>query len=282
MATRSHVEFAAELKPTWCPGCGDYGVLSCMFKAMAEMNLAPENVALITGIGCSSRVAGFVNAYGFNAVHGRALPMALGVKMANPNLTVVAAGGDGDGFAIGGGHIPHIARKNLDITYIVMDNQNYGLTKGQVSPTSMLTYESGTTPYGSIEMPLNPIALALTYGASFVARAYSSNVKETTDLIAKGIKHPGFAFLQVLSPCPVFNKVDTFKAFSTRVQPMPEGWDPSNRVAALTLALTEEKVHLGVFYQVQAPTYEARWEDLRAKAKGEGHASLEALVQRYL
>jgi len=253
-----------------------------MFKAMAELDLAPENVALITGIGCSSRVAGFVNTYAFNAVHGRALPMALGVKMANPNLTVVAAGGDGDGFAIGGGHIPHIARKNLDIAYIVMDNQNYGLTKGQASPTSMLSYEAGTTPYGSIEMPLNPIALALTYGATFVARGYSSNVKETTELIMKGITHPGFAFLQILSPCPVFNKVDTFKAFSTRIQPMPEGWDSTNRLAALTLALTEEKVHLGIFYQVEAPTYEARWEDLRAKSKAEGHTSLEALVQRYL
>ena len=249
--SKTSQDYQAELKPTWCPGCGDFGVLSCLYKAFAALDLPPEEVALIAGIGCSSRIPGFVNVYGFNAVHGRALPMALGVKMANPELTVVATGGDGDGFAIGGGHIPHVARKNLDIAYIIMDNQIYGLTKGQAAPTSSFAFETGTTPYGAVEMPLNPIALALTYGATFVARGYSSQVKELTDLIVKAIDHKGFAFLQVLSPCPTFNKVDTFKAYATRVAPIPETHDVTNLTAALHLALTEDKTHLGIFYQVR-------------------------------
>lgn len=274
-------DYQTEYKPTWCPGCGDFGVLSAIYRALAQLEVDPKSVAVISGIGCSSRIPGFINTYGFNGVHGRALPMAMGVKLATPRLTVIAAGGDGDGFAIGGGHIPHVARRNVDIVYIVMDNQIYGLTKGQVAPTSSITFETGTTPYGSVEDPLNPIALALVYGATFVARGFSSQAKELADLIVKGIEHPGFAFIQVLSPCPTFNKVDTFKAYQSRVVPIPPEHDTTDRLKALHLALTEEKLHLGVFYQVRKPTFEERWGEVVQRARAGREANVEALLERY-
>jgi 2-oxoglutarate ferredoxin oxidoreductase subunit beta len=273
--------YKTDYKPTWCPGCGDYGVLAALYKAMAALDLSTENTALISGIGCSSRIPGFVNVYGFNSVHGRGLPMAMGVKLARPELTVIMAGGDGDGFAIGGGHLPHVARRNVDLTYIVMDNQIYGLTKGQAAPTSSLSFETGTTPYGAIEEPVNPIAFALVYGATFVARGFSSRQKELTDLMVAAIRHKGFSFLQVLSPCPTFNKVDTFKAYSSRIADMPGGHDASDSRSALALALGEDKLHMGIFYQAAKPTFQDRWAEVMARSLEEGPVTLEDLVNRY-
>ncbi len=192
-------------KPTWCPGCGDYGVLEATTRALATLQVEPHRVAVVSGIGCSSRFPIFLNAYGFHSVHGRVLPIATGLKVANPELTVLAVGGDGDGLAIGAGHFPHAARRNPDITYIMMDNSIYGLTKGQISPTSRLQQRSSTTPWGNVDRPLNPVAMAVAAGASFVARGVSWAVAELADLIRQGIEHRGFAFIHAVSPCPTFN-----------------------------------------------------------------------------
>jgi 2-oxoglutarate/2-oxoacid ferredoxin oxidoreductase subunit beta len=163
-------DYKSELKPIWCPGCGDYSVLQAVFRALAAVGRAPHEMAFVSGIGCSSRIPGYTTAYGFNSVHGRALPIAQGIKLANPDLLVLAAGGDGDGFSIGGGHVAHLVRRNVDITYLVMDNQIYGLTKGQLSPTSPRGYKSCTSRYGSLEDPVNPLMYMLGYGAHFVAQ----------------------------------------------------------------------------------------------------------------
>ncbi len=245
-------DYKSDVKPTWCPGCGDFGVLSAVYKAMAQLQLRPDQTVAVSGIGCSSRIPYFLRTYGIHGIHGRALPIAQGVKLANPELTVLVFGGDGDFFAIGAGHLPHVCARNVDITAIVMDNSTYGLTKGHTSPTSPIGQKTKSTPYGQIVQPLNPVLLAITYGASFVARGYSAKPQQLTDLIVQGIKHKGFAFIHVESPCTEFN--NTFNYFDSAVEDLPPDWDPTDREAAMHLALTEEKVHLGVFYKVETPT----------------------------
>ncbi|MDW8367971.1 MAG: 2-oxoacid:ferredoxin oxidoreductase subunit beta, partial [Abditibacteriales bacterium] len=287
-AQRKWSDYRSEIKPTWCPGCGDFGVLAAIHRAFARLNLDPKNIVLVSGIGCSGRLPEFVSTYGLHGVHGRALPIATGIKLANPALTVVAVGGDGDGFAIGGGHVPHAARRNVDITYIVMDNQVYGLTKGQPSPTTprgdaaLKTSSSMAkmAPYGEIlEAPLNMLAMVLVYGASFVARGFSGQPKQLEDIIVKAIQHKGFSFVQVMSPCPTwFNTYDPWKDGSV---PLPN-WDPSNRVAAIDLALTEDKFHLGIFYQDQRPSYDELYGTVIEKAQGEKQATLETLLDRFM
>ncbi|MBI4321955.1 MAG: 2-oxoacid:ferredoxin oxidoreductase subunit beta [Chloroflexi bacterium] len=275
---RSPLDYKGQLKPIWCPGCGAYGVLSSLYRALTVLDLDPENVVIVSGIGCSSRIPGFVNAYGFHGVHGRALPLATGVKVANPALTVIAAGGDGDGLAIGGGHLPHAARRNVDFTYILMDNSVYGQTKGQSSPTSKQSKGTKSTPYGSPEVPLNPIAMALAYDASFVARGYSANAAQLTDLIVQGIRHRGFSFIQVISPCVTWN--DTYKEHSSRVVEIPSEHDSSDKVRAFALALEQEKDSLGVFYCAARPTYEDTLAAIRQEARGKGAGGLEGLFDR--
>ena len=193
-------DFRNKVKPNWCPGCGDFSVLAAMQRAFANLGLEPEDVAIVSGIGCSGRISGYINAYGFHGVHGRALPIAQGLKLANRNLTVVAAGGDGDGYAIGLGHTLHAIRRNIDITYIVMDNHVYGLTKGQTSPRSDVGFKTSSTPKGAVESKIAPMEMALTAGAGFVAQAFSSDVKQMTRLIEEGIKHKGFSIINVYSP----------------------------------------------------------------------------------
>lgn len=253
-------EYRSDEKPMWCPGCGDFGVLSATFKAMQTLQLKPWEIVVASGIGCSSRIPFFISSYGFHVVHGRALPVAQGVKLANPALTVFAMGGDGDFFSIGPGHIPHAANRNMNITAVVMDNSTYGLTKGQTSPTSPLGRKTKTTPYGSIVQPLNPILMAIAQGATFVARGYSAKPAQLTDLMVKAIKHKGFAFIQVESPCTEFN--NTFDHYDSVVEDLPAGWDPTNAQAAMELAWTEERVHLGLFYQGERPVYEDQFDRL--------------------
>ena len=196
--------FRSELKPIWCPGCGDYGVVQALYRALAAVGRPPHEIAFVSGIGCSSRIPGYTTAYGFNTVHGRALPIAQGIKLASPELLVLVAGGDGDGFSIGGGHVAHAIRRNLDLTYIVMDNQIYGLTKGQLSPTSPRGLQSVTSPYGSIEDPVNPLLYVLAYGAGFVAQGTPADMSGLADVIEQAIRFPGFAFVNVQSPCVTF------------------------------------------------------------------------------
>ena len=247
-------DFKSDIKPVWCPGCGDFGVLSATAKALTTLQVMPHQVVIVSGIGCSSRLPYFMSTYGLHGVHGRAIPIATGLKMARPDLTVFAMGGDGDLMSIGAGHLPHVCARNVDITCVMMDNQVYGLTKGHASPTSPMGHQSKSTPYGMIAKAANPILLTLSYGASFVARGYSARPNELTNLIVEGVRHKGFSFIQVHSPCTEF--LNTYDRYDSLVEELPEGWDGSNLPEAINLALTEEKVHLGIFYQEQRPVYE--------------------------
>jgi 2-oxoglutarate ferredoxin oxidoreductase subunit beta len=273
----SPADYKSEVKPIWCPGCGDFGVLSAFYKALADLNVDPANAVIVSGIGCSGRFPAFVEAYGFHGVHGRALPLATGVKMSNPDLTVAVVGGDGDAFSIGAGHLPHAARRNVDLTYVVMDNEIYGLTKGQPSPTSPHGMEKKAAPYGSPDTPINPILMALAYGATFVARGFSSRPKDVTELIKQGIRHKGFAFIQIFSPCVTFN--DTYDHFRQLTANLPTDHDSSNRMVAMERAMSLDPLYLGVYYREERATYDAQIAEVRAKSGGQ--FSLERLIERY-
>lgn len=246
--------YKTEDHPIWCPGCGDFGVLAALYNSLAGLKINPKDLVVVAGIGCSGRTAGFVKSYGFHSVHGRVLPVALGVKLANPALEVIGVGGDGDGLAIGGGHLPHAARRNPDFTYLIFDNATYGLTKGQYSPTSPLGFQAGSTPYGNIERPLNPLAMVIAYGATFVGQGYSGKPRELTDLVTKAIQHKGFAFLNVISPCITF--YNTYKVIPPKLAEVPADHDVADRAKAFALSLHTDKTYLGVFYRTQEPTFE--------------------------
>lgn len=244
-------DFRNNVKPNWCPGCGDFSVQAAIQRAAANVGLEPENLAVISGIGCSGRISGYINSYGVHGIHGRALPLAQGLKMANRDLTVIAAGGDGDGFAIGTGHTVHAIRRNLNITYIVMDNHIYGLTKGQTSPRSDAGFKTKSTPKGSIEPPLSAMEMALTAGATFVAQSFSTDLKEMTQLIEAGIKHEGFSIINVFSPCVTYNKVNTYDWFKENLTKLSsiEGYDSSNRVKAMQTLMEHDGLVTGLIYQ---------------------------------
>lgn len=244
-------DFRANIVPNWCPGCGHFSVLAALQRAVANLGLEPEQVALLSGIGCSGRVSGYMNAYGFHGIHGRVLPLAQGVKMANRDLTVIAAGGDGDGYAIGMNHTIHAIRRNIDITYIVMDNQIYGLTKGQTSPRSQFGFQTKSTPAGSIEAPISPLQLAISVGGTFVAQGMSSDLKGLTTLIEEGIKHKGFSLINIFSPCVTYNKVNTYEWFKEHVVNLADldGYDPSNRAMAMNTLLEHNGLVNGIVYQ---------------------------------
>lgn len=249
-------DFRSTLKPIWCPGCGDYGVVTALYRALANIGRPPHEIAFISGIGCSSRIPGYTTAYGFNTVHGRALPIAQGIKMANPELLVLVAGGDGDGFSIGGGHVAHAIRRNLDLTYIVMDNQIYGLTKGQLSPTSPKGTVTASSLYGSIEEPVNPLLYVLAYGAGFVAQGVPADMDGLSKLIEEAIRYPGFAFVNIQSPCVTYGEDDNqMKAQKARMQKLSDlGHDPSNRIRAMELASEySTSLYTGVFYKNPNP-----------------------------
>ncbi|GAB7388335.1 2-oxoacid:ferredoxin oxidoreductase subunit beta [Bacillaceae bacterium] len=264
-------DFRNNIKPNWCPGCGDFSVQAAIQRAAANVGLEPEDLAIVSGIGCSGRISGYIHAYGFHGIHGRALTIAQGLKMANRELTVIAAGGDGDGFAIGMSHTIHAMRRNLDITYIVMDNQIYGLTKGQTSPSSAMGFVTKSTPQGSIESPLAPIQMALTAGATFVAQSFSSDLKGLTSLIEEGIKHKGFAFINVFSPCVTFNKVNTYDWFKENLTSLDEieGYDPSDRIQAMKVVMEHNGLVTGLIYQNKE---QKSYEDLVPGFKEEGLA----------
>jgi 2-oxoglutarate ferredoxin oxidoreductase subunit beta len=249
-------DFATATPSWWCPGCGDYGVLAALKQACAELGLQPKNVAFVSGIGCSGKISGYLHSYAFHGVHGRALPVATAVKLSNRELTVIAAGGDGDGYAIGAGHFIHAVRRNPNLTYIVMDNQTYGLTKGQSSPTSAVGYVTGTSPSGNPDAPVNGLSLALAAGGTFLARAFSSQPKQMVQMIKEAINHPGFAIVEVMSPCVTFNKVNTYQWFKENVYSVEEieGYDPTDRKKAFDVLMTPGKIPLGIFYREIRPT----------------------------
>lgn len=271
-------DYKSDVKPIWCPGCGDFGVLSSFYKAVSELGIPPEQLVIASGIGCSGRFPAFCKAYGFHGVHGRVLPLATGIKMARPELVVCAVGGDGDAFSIGMGHFPHASRRNVDITYIVMDNEIYGLTKGQPSPTSPLGLEKKSMPYGNVDRPLNPILLALASNATWIGRGFSAKPKEMTELIKQAISHKGFSFLQIYSPCVTF--YDTYDHFKHVTKPLPEDHDPSDRNRAVQYALDDANLYLGVYYKQDRPTYDDAYSGVRRKVARDNY-SLEHVMGRY-
>jgi 2-oxoglutarate ferredoxin oxidoreductase subunit beta len=245
-------DLKGKVDPDWCPGCGDFGVLSAIQKALVELQIPNHNVVAISGIGCSSNLPGFINTYGMHTLHGRALAVATGLKLANHELTVLVTGGDGDGFGIGGNHFVHAMRRNIDLLYIVMDNQIYGLTTGQTSPTSRIGMKTKSMPFGNIEAPVNPISLALAAGATFVARGYSADQKHLTELIKRGIEHKGFSFLDVFSPCVTYNHDNTYQWFKPRVKKLEDDpkYDPSVWTAAIEKSLLwGEEIPIGRFFE---------------------------------
>lgn len=258
------MDFAVARPPIWCPGCGLYGILEALKKALAEAGLPNEEVVVVSGIGCSGQMPHFLKTYGVHGIHGRVLPVAEGIKMANPRLTVIGVGGDGDGYGIGLNHMIHAARRNVGVKYVVSNNQVYGLTTGQMSPTTLRGVKTKTTPYGSIDSPVNPLALALSAGATFVARGFSGDVLHLVALIKEALAHRGFALVDVLSPCVTFNRVNTYDWFRARVYKLEEvGHNPSDYSEAYKRALEWPtldpygKIPIGVFYRREdLPTYE--------------------------
>jgi len=254
--------FKSDLKPIWCPGCGDYGVVQAIYRALSAVGRPPHEIAFISGIGCSSRIPGYTTAYGFNSVHGRALPIAQGVKLANPDLLVLVAGGDGDGFSIGGGHVAHAIRRNMDLTYIVMDNQVYGLTKGQLSPTSPRGLKTVTSMYGSLEQPINPLLQVLSFGAGFVAQGTPADMAGLAAIIEEGLRYPGFAFINVQSPCVTYGEEEQqLRAHKTRMKTLASlGHDPKDYLKALEWSTHYgRELYTGVFYKnpEPPPSYDA-------------------------
>ncbi|MHB1628659.1 MAG: 2-oxoacid:ferredoxin oxidoreductase subunit beta [Bacilli bacterium] len=244
-------DFRNNVRPNWCPGCGDFAVQAAIQRALGNLDLEPEQVAIISGIGCSGRISGYVNAYGFHGVHGRSLPVAQGVKLANHDLTVIASGGDGDGFGIGMGHFMHAARRNMDITYIVMDNQIYGLTKGQHSPTSAFGFKAKTTPAGNIENAISPLQIALAAGITYLAQGFSHDVNQLTELIQGGIEHKGFSLINVFSPCVTYNKVNTYEWYKQHIVHLEDfpDYTAADRPAAMAKVAETDGLCTGLVYR---------------------------------
>ncbi len=260
-------EYKSDLKPVWCPGCGDFAVLNSVYRAFAELRYEPHETVIVSGIGCSSRLPGYVETYGFNALHGRALPIATGVKLAAPSLNVIAVGGDGDGVAIGGNHFLHAARRNVDIAYFMMDNEIYGLTKGQAAPTTPLGDRTKSTTYGNPEAAIDPCALAISFGATWVGRAFSGDVKGTTELMKSALQHRGFAFLNVVSPCVTWRGDHQSKEIRAKTKAIAPDHDRTSREMALHYTNEVDVVTTGVLYAVQHPTLLDELDEIRKKAR---------------
>jgi len=256
LTTSAVPDYRTDYKPSWCPGCGDFGVLRSVDTAFQELALPPERVVVVSGIGCNGRFPHGFRTYGFHTVHGRALPIAQGISIAKPELSIVALAGDGDAFAIGGGHLPHAARRNPDVTYIVLDNGIYAQTKGQPSPTTAFGVKTKSTPLGNPEDPVDICQLALAYHVSFLARGFSGKPDHLAKLIAEGIRHKGFALIQVLNPCPTFH--DTWKEYPAKVFEIGLEHDATSYQAASKLIETKDKIPIGVIFKENRPTFEER------------------------
>ncbi|MGE5168799.1 MAG: 2-oxoacid:ferredoxin oxidoreductase subunit beta [Rudaea sp.] len=250
-APRTAQAYKSTYKPIWCPGCGDYSVLSSVTKALAKLDLPPEEVVVVSGIGCSSRIPAYTNCYGFHGVHGRALAAATGLKVARPELTVLVTGGDGDGYSIGGNHFLHACRRNVDLTYIVMDNHVYGMTKGQPSPTTEPDWDSKLSPGGTGLRVFHPLVVALAAGANFIARAFSGDPNGTADIIAQAVRHPGFSFVEILSPCVTFRPEQ--RAWKEQARPAPVAPTDDAARAARRL-MTDDGFNIGVLFHGNRPT----------------------------
>ncbi|MEN3046757.1 MAG: thiamine pyrophosphate-dependent enzyme [Candidatus Hydrothermales bacterium] len=244
-------------KSTWCPGCGDFGVLTALKQALFELGISPFDTVIVSGIGCSSKLPDYINANAFHTIHGRLLAVATGVKLANQKLNVIVTGGDGDGYGIGGNHLIHAARRNINIKYIVMNNEIYALTKGQVSPTSPYGFVRGTTPYGSKDRPIEPCLLSLSAGATFVARGFSGDIKSLKEYIKAALKHKGFSHIDVLSPCVTYNEEYSYDYFRENIE-LLDGPYSSREEAISSIINTwkKGKIPVGIFYIEESNHYE--------------------------
>ncbi len=253
-------------RTTWCPGCGNFGILVAVKKALVELNIEPHRVLIVSGTGQAGKLPHYTRGNIFNSLHGRPVPPAIGAKIANPELIVIAISGDGDGYGEGGNHFLHAMRRNHDITYLVHNNQVYGLTKGQASPTSDLGFVTKTTPYGATT-PINPIALAIAADASFVGRSFSGDTEHLAGIIKAGINHKGFALIDILQPCVTFNHKNTFSWYRERVYKLEEAnYDPGDKLTAFNKSLEwGDRIPIGVIYREKRPTFE---EQLPALNKG--------------
>jgi 2-oxoglutarate ferredoxin oxidoreductase subunit beta len=243
--------------PDWCPGCGDYAIVMSVKAAIGELNLDPKDVLIVSGIGCSSKLPHYVQTYGFHGIHGRPLPIATGAKLANQGLKVIVISGDGDCYGIGMSHFIHAVRRNVDLALVVHDNQIYGLTTGQTSPTSDFGFKTKTTPGGSIENAVRPLSLAIAAGGTFVSRGFAGNPKHLTGLIKEAIQHRGTGFVDVLQPCVTFNKINTYAWYRERAYDLTEtGYLPTDRAAAAEKAREwGDKIPLGVLFKEEKPVY---------------------------
>lgn len=264
-------DYKSDVSVVWCPGCGHHGILNGVYRALAEAGVDPTGLLSVSGIGCSSRLPYFLQSYKMHTLHGRAAPVATGAAIARPDLVTMVSGGDGDGFAIGGGHMPHVARKNVNMTYVLMDNGIYGLTKGQYSPTSRPELKAYTTPYGGPDEPMNPILYMLTYGATYVAQAFAGKPGLCADLIKGALEHKGFSYVHIYTQCPSYNKIDTIEFYRDLVMDVPADHDPSNMDAAIVLARRPNgKAPIGLIYKEDKPTIHDRLDEI-VKLVG-GHA----------
>ena len=236
-------DFKTDIFADWCPGCGNFGILTALQMALAELGLEPHQVVIVSGIGCSGKVPHNVKAYGVHTLHGRTLPFATGIKLANPELVVIAVGGDGDGLGIGAGHFVNTGRRNLDITYIIHNNGVYGLTKGQASPTLKLGLKTKAIPKPNINEAVNPIALALVAGYTFAARSYAYDVRHLKETIKQGIRHKGLAFIDALQPCPTYNDINTKEWYGGEDRKDPATGKPQPRVYKLEETRYDPVVH---------------------------------------
>lgn len=264
------LNYRSKTLPTWCPGCGYFSIVEAVAASLCRLGVPNEDAVVVSGIGCSSRFPFFMNTYGLHTLHGRALPAATGVKTANPALTVVAIGGDGDGFAIGGGHVPHAARRNLDITYLLFDNGIYGLTKGQTSPLSATGFRTTTSPYENPDRPLNPLMMLLSYGATWVGQSYAGRPEHLRQMIGLAMEHRGFSYLHILSPCVTFDKTHkTYINLGMSVRELPANHNPSDKLAALNEAMNDTTPAIGLYFREERPTLDDALDGLVKKAGGE-------------
>lgn len=243
--------------PTWCPGCGDWGIGIAIKQALIQLGMNPSSVAAVFGIGCSGNMNDFLNAYAIHSLHGRAIPNAIGIKLANHKMPVLAIVGDGDCYGEGGNHLLHACRGNHDITVIVHDNGVYGLTTGQSAPTALKGYKSKSTPSGILEIPINPLALTITSGATFVAQSFAGDVIQTISMIKAGIQHKGFSVINILQPCVTFNKINTYQYYLKRVYKLGDDYKKEDFKLAVqkSLEINEEKFPIGIIYQNEKASY---------------------------